>query len=187
MLVDTCVRSISTHVAGTESKCELSRIIVRVSSKRRGTLEFVVLNVDHRASRVVRLTWQMIAFVRRLPAMLWDRYLALSITNQRLVCAYLAIHVVGLVAVIILSPSYIFGVFSQWAKSLRMNDYGYLYLLAVIILTAFPPMVGYGTCISLCGFAFGAQKGWLIAATGCVTGALLSFMYVLCPIHLPCI
>lgn len=43
-------------------------------------------------------------------------------------------------------------------------------------LTSFPPLIGYGTCITLCGFAFGLRLGWIIAAGGCVAGGLSAFV-----------
>lgn len=62
---------------------------------------------------------------------------------------------------------------------------GWVLLLALIIVTSIPPLLGYGTCITLCGFAFGIWKGWLIAAAGCLCGGLLSFMFVFSSISNP--
>lgn len=43
----------------------------------------------------------------------------------------------------------------------------------LIQLTAFPPLMGYGTCQTIAGFAFGVWHGWLIAVGGwCVLSVL---------------
>lgn len=55
---------------------------------------------------------------------------------------------------------------------------GWLLLLVLIIASSIPPMPGYGTCITLCGFAFGVWHGWLIAMSGCLIGAVVAFLCV---------
>lgn len=37
-------------------------------------------------------------------------------------------------------------------------------------------MFGYGTCVTLAGFAFGTLHGWIVGATGCLIGGALSFL-----------
>lgn len=45
-------------------------------------------------------------------------------------------------------------------------------------VTSMPPLFGYGTCITLCGFAFGFWHGWLLAVAGCLLGGATSFLRV---------
>lgn len=52
---------------------------------------------------------------------------------------------------------------------------GWLLLLALTTLTAFPPLIGYSTCQTIAGFAFGVWHGWFIAVGGCLIGSVLSF------------
>jgi uncharacterized membrane protein YdjX (TVP38/TMEM64 family) len=52
---------------------------------------------------------------------------------------------------------------------------GWVILWVATFLTAFPPMIGYSTCVTLAGFVFGMQ-GWFIIATANVAGSLCSFL-----------
>lgn len=49
-----------------------------------------------------------------------------------------------------------------------------------MVTTAFPPLIGYGTAITLCGFAYGTFDGWLVASLGFLLSSLVSFMCVPC-------
>ena len=45
----------------------------------------------------------------------------------------------------------------------------------ITFFVAFPPMIGYSTCITVAGFVFG-MKGWLIVATANVAGSACAFI-----------
>ncbi|RKF83346.1 Golgi apparatus membrane protein tvp38 [Golovinomyces cichoracearum] len=53
---------------------------------------------------------------------------------------------------------------------------GWLILWALTFLTAFPPIVGYGTTVTISGFVYGFPNGWFIAATATICGSLASFI-----------
>ncbi|KAK4704324.1 hypothetical protein P7C70_g1879, partial [Phenoliferia sp. Uapishka_3] len=124
------------------------------------------------------------------------RYEALPQGGKIAVWAYVAIHVLFGAAVWIITPVKLLEQVAQWGKELQGNPYGWVLLLGLIILTSFPPLFGYGTCITLCdfypslvrlcsavhnltlrrcGFAFGVWRGWMLGALGCVLGSLISF------------
>lgn len=65
---------------------------------------------------------------------------------------------------------------AEWARQLREMKFGAALLTALLVITAFPPMLGYGTLQAVAGFGFGVWKGWLIGSSGCMIGAVLSFM-----------
>lgn len=81
---------------------------------------------------------------------------------------------------------------AQAAAWLSHQWYGKLVVLSLLIITAFPPTVGYGTAVTLCGLAYGSAagsqggsdsknahtvwEGWLLAASGCLLGATASFV-----------
>ncbi|KAI9794484.1 MAG: Tlg2-vesicle protein [Candelina submexicana] len=52
---------------------------------------------------------------------------------------------------------------------------GWTILWLMTFLTAFPPVIGYSTCVTIAGFVYGF-KGWFIAATATVIGSLCSFL-----------
>jgi len=47
--------------------------------------------------------------------------------------------------------------------------------VTIIAVTSFPPLIGWSTSISVCGFAYGL-KGWFVAAAGAFLGAAMSFI-----------
>lgn len=69
----------------------------------------------------------------------------------------------------------IFAALSPAAKHWRNMSGGWLILWAMTFVTAFPPMIGYSTCVTIAGFVFG-MKGWFIVATANVTGSICSFI-----------
>ncbi|MCJ1397031.1 Tlg2-vesicle protein [Xylographa trunciseda] len=60
----------------------------------------------------------------------------------------------------------------QW-KSLNG---GWLILWAMTFATAFPPMIGYSTSVTLAGFVYGFPEGWFIVASANIIGSLCSFL-----------
>lgn len=69
----------------------------------------------------------------------------------------------------------IFKWLSPAAKRWRNLSGGWLILWAMTFFTAFPPMIGYSTTITIAGFVFG-MKGWFIVATANVAGSICSFI-----------
>lgn len=53
---------------------------------------------------------------------------------------------------------------------------GWLILWLLCFGTAFPPVIGYSTCLTLAGFIYGFPWGWPIVATATVVGSLCSFL-----------
>ncbi|KAK2747325.1 Tlg2-vesicle protein [Myotisia sp. PD_48] len=61
---------------------------------------------------------------------------------------------------------------SDWENSVL----AYFIVWVCIIIVSFPPLVGWSTFGTICGFIFGIWKGWLIYAFGTVVGSTLSFI-----------
>ncbi|ORZ07885.1 snare associated Golgi protein-domain-containing protein [Absidia repens] len=57
-----------------------------------------------------------------------------------------------------------------------MGASGYLLMSFLIFLSAFPPMIGYGTFQSLSGFTFGFAKGYPISYFSALFGAVACFI-----------
>ncbi|CAF9922045.1 MAG: Tlg2-vesicle protein [Heterodermia speciosa] len=53
---------------------------------------------------------------------------------------------------------------------------GWLILWAMTFITAFPPVIGYSSCITIAGFVYGFPEGWFIVATATVAGSTCSFI-----------
>jgi len=78
------------------------------------------------------------------------------------------------VFIIVATPSRIAQYLYDQAAELASMDFGWLWLLAALTIISFPPLVGYTTIVTLCGFAYG-MNGFYIAVFGSVVGSTLSF------------
>jgi uncharacterized membrane protein YdjX (TVP38/TMEM64 family) len=63
--------------------------------------------------------------------------------------------------------------FSDWWRELK---YGGILLFTLLLIVAFPPLIGYSTLASLAGMVYGFPGGWPILAGGTVIGSFLSFL-----------
>lgn len=62
------------------------------------------------------------------------------------------------------------------AKSWREMRMGWIIVWMLGFVTAFPPMIGYSTAITICGFVYDFPGGWPIAATASVAGSTAAFL-----------
>lgn len=62
------------------------------------------------------------------------------------------------------------------AKKWRAVSGGWTLLWLVTFFAAFPPLIGYSTCVTVSGFVYGFPNGWFIVASATVAGSLASFM-----------
>ncbi|CAO2656950.1 Nn.00g057530.m01.CDS01 [Neocucurbitaria sp. VM-36] len=70
----------------------------------------------------------------------------------------------------------IFGALLPVAKKWRDITAGWLILWALIFVVSFPPLIGYSSLLTICGFVYGFPNGWFIAATATVAGSTASFL-----------
>ncbi|WYZ34796.1 hypothetical protein EsH8_I_001072 [Colletotrichum jinshuiense] len=105
---------------------------------------------------------------------IWGMYLALS-PIQRIAVAVvlLAINVLGLLGIIYSEA--IFKWLAPVSKKWRALPGGWMIIWAFTFMTAFPPMIGYSTAITVSGFVFGFPLGYPIVATATVAGSLTAF------------
>lgn len=85
-----------------------------------------------------------------------------------------------LIIAMIIGPETIFNYTAKVAVALSELSFGKPLILIIIIILSFPPTVGYGSAVGICGLAYGAGKhsvweGWLLASAGCIAGATISF------------
>lgn len=53
---------------------------------------------------------------------------------------------------------------------------GWLIVWSLVFIAAFPPLIGYSTCLTIAGFLYGVPKGWCVVASATVLGSLGSFL-----------
>lgn len=103
---------------------------------------------------------------------LWKK---LTFTQKiALVTAGIVVNVLGILFLIYNEK--ILGWLQPFAAKWKHTTGGWTILWAIIILTAFPPMIGYSTCGTTAGFVYGVWEGWLILASATVAGSFLSFI-----------
>ncbi|GAA94334.1 uncharacterized protein L969DRAFT_25880 [Mixia osmundae IAM 14324] len=105
-----------------------------------------------------------------------DRYDALSPAKKLGLLVYFAVNIAILIAFVVIGPSQIFRWLVAGADRLRQYQFGALFLILAMILTAIPPLFGYSTMLTLAGFTYGMWRGWLVACAGCLLGSAVSFL-----------
>ncbi|KAG0651157.1 Golgi apparatus membrane tvp38 [Hyphodiscus hymeniophilus] len=70
----------------------------------------------------------------------------------------------------------IFGYLAPAAEKWRDIRGGWMILWALTFVSAFPPLIGYSTTITISGFVYGFPNGWFIVSTATVVGSLCSFL-----------
>ena len=70
----------------------------------------------------------------------------------------------------------IFQWLEPYAERWKSLDGGWLILWILCFVTAFPPVIGYSTCLTLAGFIYGFPWGWPIVATATIAGSTCSFI-----------
>jgi len=70
----------------------------------------------------------------------------------------------------------IFGALAPAAKKWRHVNGGWMILWLLTFISAFPPLIGYSTTVTISGFVYGFPNGWFIVASATVVGSLASFL-----------
>ncbi|KAK6498907.1 Tlg2-vesicle protein [Arthrobotrys musiformis] len=125
-------------------------------------------SVTSTSSNIIGNIWKL----KRKAVGYWNK---LSLWQKIVGCSVLAVvNVVILLGVVYHEA--IFHWFSPVADRWAAMPYGYLILFAWTFVSAFPPMIGYSTSITLAGFIYGVPNGWYIAASGTVIGSTAAFV-----------
>jgi uncharacterized membrane protein YdjX (TVP38/TMEM64 family) len=70
----------------------------------------------------------------------------------------------------------IFAALGPLAASMRAHPLGWTPIWLATVGTAFPPLIGYSTCVTVAGFVYGFPLGWPIAASATVVGSGIAFL-----------
>ncbi|KAI0410314.1 tlg2-vesicle protein of [Xylaria grammica] len=113
---------------------------------------------------------------------------SVSITNRLIKLSYsmtpMQRAVSGVVGLVVLVLTILFLVFSHRifaalhpvAEGWRKLPGGWVLLFLLSAVTAFPPLIGYSTTVTIAGFVFGFPYGWFIVAGATVVGSTASFI-----------
>ncbi|KAF8299895.1 hypothetical protein DL93DRAFT_2091097 [Clavulina sp. PMI_390] len=104
------------------------------------------------------------------------RYTKLGWKGKAFVWFLILLHI-GIASVFIfIGPAKIFQTLYDTAQKLKAMPLGWLILISMAIILSFPPLIGYSTTMTLCGFAYGPLGGLLVAGTGALIGSTLTFI-----------
>jgi uncharacterized membrane protein YdjX (TVP38/TMEM64 family) len=105
----------------------------------------------------------------------WSLFLSLP-TWQRVLAVAALIGCLVLTVFFIAYSHRIFAWLGPVAAKWRALPAGWLIIWAAVFVTAFPPVIGYSTAVSVAGFVYGFPLGWPIVATANVVGSLAAFV-----------
>ncbi|KAL1915928.1 uncharacterized protein VTP21DRAFT_6316 [Calcarisporiella thermophila] len=99
-----------------------------------------------------------------------------SIPSSIIVIAFITISIITLIVFLVFRHQ-IMGFLENIAIWVRGAGFGGMLLIFGLIFSAtFPPMIGYGTFLTLSGFTFGFFKGFLVAYTAALSGGIICFI-----------
>ncbi|MCJ1479007.1 Vacuolar protein sorting-associated protein 53 [Lambiella insularis] len=102
-------------------------------------------------------------------------YMDLS-TLQKILATFFVLASLTITILFFVYNERIFAWLEPIAEKWKNLNGGWLILWAMTFVTAFPPVIGYATCVTLAGFVYGFPNGWFIVATANVAGSLCSFI-----------
>ncbi|KAK6523616.1 Tlg2-vesicle protein [Arthrobotrys megalospora] len=120
------------------------------------------------SSNLLNTVWKL----KRKAHQYWNK---LTLAQKIIGCTVLAIINVAILLGIVYHEA-IFHWFSPIADKWAEMPYGFLILFMWTFVSAFPPLIGYSTSITLAGFIYGVPNGWYIAASGTVIGSTAAFI-----------
>ncbi|MCJ1226105.1 Tlg2-vesicle protein [Toensbergia leucococca] len=95
---------------------------------------------------------------------------------QRVLAGTAILAVLILVILFFLFNESIFAWLEPIAEKWKSMRGGWLIIWALTFITAFPPLIGYSTCLTIAGFVYGFPIGWFIVASATVLGSTCSFI-----------
>ncbi|KIJ20164.1 hypothetical protein PAXINDRAFT_107973 [Paxillus involutus ATCC 200175] len=104
-----------------------------------------------------------------------SRYQKLSLFGKTAVCSILLFYACLIIFIVLVTPSRIAQFMYDLTQGIRRIPYGSFIIMAVVVLTSFPPFIGYTTLMNLCGFTYGMQ-GFIPAAISTIGGSIVVFV-----------
>ena len=102
-------------------------------------------------------------------------FLKLSMLQRILAIVALVVAFVFGILVLVYSEK-IWAILAPVAQKWRDLKGGWMILWSLTFISAFPPLIGYSTTVSIAGFVYGFPNGWYIVASSTIVGSLASFL-----------
>ncbi|KAF8246007.1 hypothetical protein K440DRAFT_655405 [Wilcoxina mikolae CBS 423.85] len=127
-----------------------------------------------RRSKKTRLAAAKTRF-RKLSRWARKRFKAMTLLQKLLVSTLLLISItLGILTLVF--HTQILAAMLPISSKLRSWPAGWLIIFTVCFFSAFPPMIGYSTSVTLAGFVYGYPNGWFIVASATVIGSTSAFL-----------
>ncbi|KAI1383226.1 uncharacterized protein F4822DRAFT_419783 [Hypoxylon trugodes] len=141
------------------------------TNSRRLSTPYSRANDDAHLSFVQRMTRTGTDLTNKALKIFW------SLTPLQRVGAVLTIIALDVLVILFLVYSHsIFAALESVAEGWRALPGGWILVFLLTCLTAFPPMIGYSTCVTIAGFLYDFPDGWPVAASATVLGSLAAFL-----------
>lgn len=121
----------------------------------------------------------------------WQAFLELPPESRYIVYFAVGIKALILGVVVYVGPEAMFNSTAKLAIWFGSQPYGAILLILLVVIVSFPPLIGYGTSITLFGLGWGVHaeatsehaelngnlfQAWFLASTACLLGATVSFL-----------
>lgn len=140
---------------------------IQSTSSRRGQSPYVGEELSYRE--------QIISSAFTVRTKLLQTFRKMTVLQR--VLAAVAMVVAGTLGILFLVfNERIFGWLAPAAQRWRDINFGWMILWALTFTSAFPPIIGYSTTVTISGFVYGFPNGWFIVASATIAGSLASFI-----------
>lgn len=147
----------------------------------------------HASTRSISRSSQLACACVRMRSYLDTAYRGfLALPPEQRYMIYVAVGIKALIlgVVIYIGPEAMFDATAKLAIWFASQSYGAVLLIGIVVIVSFPPLIGYGTSITLFGFGWGVHaqataqhaqlngnllQAWLLASLACLVGATVSF------------
>ena len=102
-------------------------------------------------------------------------YLSLPLLQRIAVIVALAIAFAFGLVFLIYSHA-LFAALGPTAETIRNSSWGWIPISFLIMITGFPPLIGYSTAVTIAGFVYGFPWGWPVAAVSTIVGSTAAFL-----------
>ncbi|EST06240.1 SNARE associated Golgi protein [Kalmanozyma brasiliensis GHG001] len=121
----------------------------------------------------------------------WSGFLSLPPEQRYILYLVVGIKFLILGVVLYIGPEVMFDTTAKLAIWFGSQTFGAALLIALVVIVSFPPLIGYGTCITLFGLGWGVHSpanadhgelngnlfyAWALASVACLLGASVSFV-----------
>ncbi|KAL2142315.1 hypothetical protein VTI28DRAFT_1324 [Corynascus sepedonium] len=149
----------------------------RLSSHRRTTSSSIAATIGAGQKKETPFFNAALATLSNLYTQYLRFYSSLPL-YQRVLISVVGVTVLVVAVLFVVYSHAILSALGTAAQSWRdkAGGWGWVPIWLATAATAFPPLIGYSTCVTLAGFVYGFPLGWPVAASATVAGSAAAFL-----------